>query len=471
MNPIQLINSGKKGSQLHLIKEALQLISSEKRQVTVVTIVGPCRSGKSYLLNRLMGRSDGFPLGSTVQAKTKGFWLWMGDFPEDKDRCLILLDVEGLAEVRKRNATHDLKLFTMALLLSSMFIYNTKGNIDSSDLDGLHLATKISKQLMSSEAKKEQKDFGRHFPHFIWAVRDHQLELVLKDGGKEVTPNEYLEYCLESQLDHNADDDEDEEDNIQNYNKLRQTIREFFPDRDCLTFPQPVNDLEKMKKLDSLHDTELNPKFKEATDEFVNFVFSHAKPKKIRGSPLSGFAFAKMVEDFLQSIEKQNLSINSTFQMITNEENAKAVQLGMEVFEEIMAKLIFPVAAFTFTETIKRAVRAADQVFLENCIDLESNQDIRDKMKAELQNISSRKNIKNEEVSRKTCFKILKQMFAHIENKATEVYHVVGGFNLLKQHIKELKESFLLGNEELGPCRDETLREFERKKVYSCYIC
>jgi hypothetical protein len=468
MNPVQLIDSGKKGSQLHLNEEALQLISLEKRHVTVVTIVGPYRSGKSYLLNRLMGRSDGFPLGSTVQAKTKGFWLWMGDFPSDKNRCLILLDVEGLADVRKGNATHDLKLFTMALLLSSMFIYNTKGNIDSSALNGLHLATKISDQLMSSEAKNEQKNFARHFPHFIWAVRDHHLKLILKDGGKAVTPNEYLEHCLESKTDKNEEEEEKEaKADIQSYNKLRQTIRDFFPERDCLTFPQPVLDPEKMELLDQVEDFELNPKFKKAADEFVNFVFSNAKSKQIRGSPLTGFAFAKLIKNFLQSVEKQNLSINSTFQMITNAGNAKAVQLGMEAFEETMATLVFPDDASTFRDIVTKALVAADQVFLKNCIDLESNQDIQKKMKADLLDISGRKQMENEEASRKKCFKTLKQIFANIEKISTEKYHKDGGFNLLKKDVEELRESFLSGKEELGPCREETLREFEREKV--CY--
>jgi hypothetical protein len=463
MNPVQLIDSGKKGSQLNLIEEALQLISSEKRHVTVVTIVGPYRSGKSYLLNRLMGRSDGFPLGSTVQAKTKGFWLWMGDFLTDKNRCLILLDVEGLADVWKGNVTHDLKLFTLALLLSSMFIYNTKGNTDSSALDGLHLATKISDNLMTSEAKKEQKNFARHFPHFVWAVRDHHHKINFKDGGKEVTPNEFLEHCLESKTDENEKEDEDD---FHSYNKLRQTIRDFFPKRDCLTFPQPVLDPEKMELLDQVEDFELNPKFKKAADEFVNFVFSNAKSKQIRGSPLTGFAFAKMMTDFLKSIEKQNLSINSTFQMITNEGNIKAFQLGEHAFEETMATLVFPVDASTFRDTVTKALAAADKNFLENCIDLESNHDIGKKMKAELLDISARKQMENEEASRKKCWKTLKQLFADIENNALKVYHVEGGYNLLKRDVKELKESFLSGNEELGPCKDETLREFQREKVF-----
>ena len=39
------------------------------RPVTVVCVVGPYRTGKSYLLNRLMGKDlrDGFPLGPTIE--------------------------------------------------------------------------------------------------------------------------------------------------------------------------------------------------------------------------------------------------------------------------------------------------------------------------------------------------------------------------------------------------------------------
>jgi hypothetical protein len=73
-------------SQFQLVPEALESLKSETRPVTVVTIAGQYRTGKSYLLNRLLGRSDIFSLGSTSDAVTKGFWMWKGDFPGDNNR-------------------------------------------------------------------------------------------------------------------------------------------------------------------------------------------------------------------------------------------------------------------------------------------------------------------------------------------------------------------------------------------------
>ena len=67
--------------EFRLLPEALEALKSETRPVTVVTIAGHYRTGKSYLLSRLLGKSDVFSLGNTSDAETKGFWMWKGDFP------------------------------------------------------------------------------------------------------------------------------------------------------------------------------------------------------------------------------------------------------------------------------------------------------------------------------------------------------------------------------------------------------
>ena len=44
---------------------------------------------------------EGFALGSTVQSKTKGIWIWARRHPTDANKYLILLDTEGLGDVEK----------------------------------------------------------------------------------------------------------------------------------------------------------------------------------------------------------------------------------------------------------------------------------------------------------------------------------------------------------------------------------
>jgi hypothetical protein len=84
------------------------------------------------------------PLQSaSYQAKTKGIWMWKGDFFEDSSRALILLDTEGLDDPEKDDASHDMNISVLSLLLSSVFIYNTKGTIDAKSLASLYYATEI----------------------------------------------------------------------------------------------------------------------------------------------------------------------------------------------------------------------------------------------------------------------------------------------------------------------------------------
>ncbi len=43
----------------------------------------------------------GFELGSKVQSKTKGIWIWCTPHPQKTKTCLMLLDTEGLGDPEK----------------------------------------------------------------------------------------------------------------------------------------------------------------------------------------------------------------------------------------------------------------------------------------------------------------------------------------------------------------------------------
>ena len=116
----------------------------------------------------------------------------ISDFPEDPSRALVLLDTEGLNDPRK-DKSPIMSLFSLAVLLSSLLVYNTKGTIDDSSIEKLECAARISEHIKVSS----DEELAQHFPNFIWAVRD--LTLELKINKRDVTPKQYLEHCLKLQ--------------------------------------------------------------------------------------------------------------------------------------------------------------------------------------------------------------------------------------------------------------------------------
>lgn len=68
--------------EFYLTDQAKRLLQSIHKPIAVITIAGVYRSGKSYLVNRLLrNKHNGFATGSSVQPVTRGLSLWGRPIP------------------------------------------------------------------------------------------------------------------------------------------------------------------------------------------------------------------------------------------------------------------------------------------------------------------------------------------------------------------------------------------------------
>ena len=119
----------------------------------MLSVAGVYRTGKSFLLNRCLinvQNGKGFGVGPTINPCTKGLWIWaapISGYTESGEQVSVLVvDSEGMGGLDEDNY-HDMRIFTLAILLSSYFIYNSMGSIDENAFSNLSFVTSISKHI------------------------------------------------------------------------------------------------------------------------------------------------------------------------------------------------------------------------------------------------------------------------------------------------------------------------------------
>jgi hypothetical protein len=70
---------------------------------------------------------------------------------------VIIIDSEGIGAFDE-DENHDTKIFLLAMLLSSFFIYNSMGTIDENALNNLSLIINLSKELQVKSTLLEECD-------------------------------------------------------------------------------------------------------------------------------------------------------------------------------------------------------------------------------------------------------------------------------------------------------------------------
>lgn len=317
--PLRLAYCDEKGKFV-MDPEAVAALQLVKGPVGVVSVCGRARQGKSFILNQLLGRSSGFQVASTHRPCTKGLWMWSMPLKriglDGTEYSLVLLDTEGI-DAYDQTGTYSIQIFSLAVLLSSMFIYNQMGGIDEAALDRLSLVTEMTKHIRvrASGGRSTASELGQFSPVFVWLLRDFYLDLT--EDNRKITPRDYLELALRPVQGGGRD--------VSAKNAIRESIRALFPDRECFTLVRPVNDEKDLQRLDQLPLSNFRPQFRSGLDAFTKFVLDRTRPKQLGASTMTGPILAGLTQSFLDAINSGAVpTISSSWQSVEEAECRRA---------------------------------------------------------------------------------------------------------------------------------------------------
>eukprot|EP00929_Paragymnodinium_shiwhaense_P039212 TRINITY_DN20620_c0_g1_i2.p1 TRINITY_DN20620_c0_g1~~TRINITY_DN20620_c0_g1_i2.p1 ORF type:complete len:805 (-),score=215.61 TRINITY_DN20620_c0_g1_i2:593-3007(-) len=448
--PLQLIRIDDQG-KCHLQENAVTILNQIQGRLAVVGIAGLYRTGKSFLLNRLLGLQEGFEIGPTVNPCTKGLWIWGQPVQLAPDYHCILIDTEGLGSTQ-RTASCDMQIFSLCILLSSYFIYNSMGAIDEQAIDDLHLVAHLAKHIHVKSKKnsdtEKASDLSQYFPSFLWVLRDFHLRLV-DDRGTAISEKDYFENALRPLG------------NQEDKNKVRDVIKDLFRDRDCLTIVRPVEAEDDLRHIQRLPYESLRVNFRKQVEAFVKKVYSSLRPKKIDGQMISGAMFANLCSEYCKAINNSVVpTIQSAWTSVVQHQLKLCLKDAVQVYRAQMnerAMQHLPLAEDQIREIHKAAKAEAMKVFLAPKLD--SNDSKFKEYRAEL---SSRikqlfEHVKQENVSssQRQCDRLARELYSrHIESKLN-VPGSYRGFDQLMEDWEQVRTAYVQRTS--GPAQVEIL--------------
>ncbi|GBG71009.1 hypothetical protein CBR_g8307 [Chara braunii] len=340
--PIVLPDPGH--TKLALSEEGLDVISQIDLPVAVVAVIGPYRSGKSFLLNQLLSLScdEGFGVGHKRDTQTKGIWVWgqpiIVDIASQKT-AVLFLDTEGFESVGKANAYDD-RIFALAAILSSVLIYNLPETVREADIQKLSFAVELAEEFYG-RVKGRQSRF--QLGKLLWLIQRDFLE------GKTV--QEMVDQALLPVP--NLSNDRE----IERVNQIRQSLSLLAKNNTAFGLRQPHL---KRTKLCEMTDSDLDPQYVQQRDELKKLVQSIISPKIVSGNQLNGKEFVALLK---QTIEALNTGDIPTVGSIMDVFNREIVDRCADMYSKWMEGVRLPVLDSRLEEEHNRALEVVRRKF------------------------------------------------------------------------------------------------------------
>uniref|UniRef100_A0A1D1ZYE9 GB1/RHD3-type G domain-containing protein n=1 Tax=Auxenochlorella protothecoides TaxID=3075 RepID=A0A1D1ZYE9_AUXPR len=332
-------------SKLELDETGLAVLEGIQGPVSPVVVIGPYRSGKSFLLNQLMGVpcDQGFGVGHSRHTQTKGVWMW-GEPAERLDAKgdpvqLLFFDTEGFESTGKADVYDD-RIFALSTVISAVLVYNLPEAIRESDLERLSFAVELAKAFYADPAGREPG--GLASPPTALEP-GAMLWLIQRDFLQGDSLEETLAAAL-APVPNPARDP-----GLTQLNRIRVSLHALARNSSALGLPQPHLD---RTALCGLADEELAPGYRTARAALEARVAAAAAPKLVRGRALDGAALARLIRDVVAALNSREIP---TAGSLVEYFNRELVQACKGLFVDSLGKLALPAS----DEALGAAVAAA----------------------------------------------------------------------------------------------------------------
>ena len=303
--------------KLILNEEALQVLKDIEEDLIIVFIFGKGGSGKSFLMNLLINSNDqkkkfitnsivstknlkGFKVNSyfnSLKGNKKGIYFWSSPIEKENSKEKILFfDSEGVNSENVDQQTLESKLLALMIIISSLFIYNTKGDINSYSLNDLQLIVQLADSINIEGKIDKDEMISELCPKFIWTLRDFNLEKYKQIKKRS---DMYLEECL--------NDDRFKGKNKDEINMISESLVRYFKKRECVIMPCPTNEEKEVVMLKRMELSELNENFQNEFEVLKKKIYESSKAKSINGKKINGPILVSLLKSFIREINKEKI--------------------------------------------------------------------------------------------------------------------------------------------------------------------
>ena len=307
-----------KRDQLVLNEEALLTLRNINEDLIIVFIFGKENSGKSYLMNLLINSKEKNKIrvsNSLINPKStkalkknsyfnfisgnkKGIYFWSSPLEKENSKEKILF-FDSVGMNNNENIIQQglgSKLLALMIIISSLFIYNTVGDINSRSLNDLQLIVQLTDSINIEGKLDKDEIISELCPKFIWTLRDFNLDKYNKIKNK---CDSYLEECL--------NDDRFTGKNNDEINMIYESFVKYFKNRECVVMPCPANNSKELAFLNKMNLEELNDDFQNEFNVLKKKVYEQSKAKKIYGKKINGQILVKLLKSFIKEINSENV--------------------------------------------------------------------------------------------------------------------------------------------------------------------